>query len=59
MELFPCYSVPLMKFLETKDIKYKLVALHPTTMKKMWVFTKDNLLDIALQEWKETKPIIR
>lgn len=58
MELFPCYSIPLMKWLvNEKGIRYKLVALNANTKKTMYIFIDDDNLKDALNEWKETKPI--
>lgn len=55
-DLFPCYSVPLMKFLtEQKRIKYKLVGLHPQSKMQFYVFIEDEFLNEALKEWKDTK----
>jgi len=52
IELFPCYSVPLMKFLTLKkNIRYKLVGLHPETKNTFWVFTRTENLNNALSEW--------
>lgn len=52
VELFPCYSVPLMKFLTNKkNIRYKLVGLHPETKNTFWVFIRNENLNNALSEW--------
>ena len=51
-KLFPCYSVPLMKFLtEKKKFRYKLIGLHPQTKCTFWVFIRDEELNNALTEW--------
>lgn len=58
MEIFPCYSVPLMKFLTNeKHINYKIVGLHPKSKKTFYVFVEDEKFKNAIIEWKETKPI--
>ena len=50
--LYTCYSVPLMKFLtDQKGIRYELVACNPNTMKKFWIFIRDEKLNKALDEW--------
>jgi len=50
--LYTCYSVPLMKFLTVnKGIRYELVACNPNTMKKFWIFVRDEKLNKALDEW--------
>lgn len=54
IELFSCYSVPLMKFLtQNKNIKYKLVGLNPRTKNTFWVFIKNKELNNALTEWRK------
>ena len=51
-KLYTCYSVPLMKFLtQEKGIKYELVASNPNTMKKFWIFIRNQKLNNALKEW--------
>ena len=51
-KLYTCYSIPLMKFLtESKKIRYELVACNPNTMKKFWIFVRDEKLNNALDEW--------
>lgn len=53
-KLYTCYSVPLMKFLtEVKGIRYELVACNPNTMKKFWIFLRDEKLHMVLDEWKK------
>ncbi|MBK5239849.1 hypothetical protein [Clostridium sp.] len=57
INLFPCYSIPLMRFLtEKKKIKYKLEGLNPKSKMHFYVFIDDKELNSALQIWKETKP---
>lgn len=59
IDLFPCYSIPLMKWLtNTKQIKYKLIGLHPQSKMQFYVFIDDEILKQALNEWKENKPKI-
>lgn len=53
IELFPCYSVPLMEFLtKEKKLRYKLIGLHPKTYNTFWVFIRDDELNSYLEEWK-------
>jgi hypothetical protein len=43
-----------MKFLTNdKGIKYELVACNPNTMKKFWIFIRDEKLNNALNEWTD------
>jgi hypothetical protein len=45
-----------MKFLtEQKSIRYELIACNPTTMKKFWIFVRDEKLNNALNEWTTNK----
>ncbi len=56
IDLFPCYSIPLMKWLmNKKNIKYKLIGMNPKSHKKFYVFIDNQKLNNALKEWKETK----
>lgn len=52
-KLFPCYSVPMRDFLNSKGIKYELVGLHPETKNMFWVYIKTEQLHKALQEWSK------
>jgi hypothetical protein len=54
IDLFPCYSVPLRNFLNSKGLRYKLVGLHPESKCMFWVYIKTKQLDFYLDEWKET-----
>jgi len=55
-DLFPCYSIPLMRWLTNKKgIKYKLIGMNPKSNKKFYVFIDNRKLNNALKEWKETK----
>lgn len=57
MDLFPCYSKKLMKWLtQEKGIRYKLVGLHPEYKTQFYVFIDDENLTKALEEWKASKP---
>lgn len=50
-KLYCCYSVPLMKFICSKGIKYEIVAKNPNTEKTFWVYIRDEKLDTVLSEW--------
>jgi len=59
IKLFPCYSIPLMKFLTVeKEIRYKLEGLNPKSKTHFYVFIDDEQLNNALIEWRETKPSV-
>jgi hypothetical protein len=55
IDLFPCYSWNLVKFFDSKGLKYKLIGLHPNSLKKFWVYIRTEKLNKLLDEWKETK----
>lgn len=54
--IFVCYSVPLMKFLTSNDIRYDVVGLNPDSKRTFWGFVKDSKLDEKLSEWKNNNP---
>ena len=57
IKLFPCYSIPLMKFLTVeKGIRYKLEGLNPKSKMYFYVFIDNEQLNDCLIEWRETKP---
>lgn len=56
VQLFPCYSWNVVKFLKSKGFRYKLIGLHPDTLNKFWVYIRNEQLNKSLDEWKETKP---
>ena len=53
-KLFCCFSVPLMKFLSAQKIRYEIVALNEKTKKKMWIYIKDERLNLALGKWSKS-----
>lgn len=54
--LYTCYSPALMKFLTIqKNIRYELVACNPNTMKKFWIFIRNEELNNALQQWSANR----
>ena len=55
-KLFVCYSVPLMKFLTSNDIRYEVVGLIPKTKNTFWAFMKDEKLSEYLIKWKANNP---
>lgn len=56
INLFKCFSVPLMKFLLGKGFRYELIAIDPSSNKKFWLFTQNEDLSNALTEWSNNKP---
>lgn len=56
INFFKCFSVPLMKFLLNKGLRYKLIAIDPSSNKKFWLFIQDDELGHALTEWSNDNP---
>ncbi len=54
--LFTCYSWNLVKFLNSKGIKYKITGLNSDTNKRFWVFIRNDKLNNCLSLWKMTRP---
>ena len=52
-KLFPCYSIPLRDFFQSKGIRYELVGLHPISKDMFWVYIKTDKLISAMKEWSE------
>lgn len=57
VELFSCYSMPLVNFLlRDKGFRYLIVGLNPNTKRKFFTFLKTEALGDALKEWAISKP---
>lgn len=57
IEVFPCYSIPLMQFLtKEKGIRYLIVGLNQYNHDKFWLFAQSERLGEALVEWRERRP---
>lgn len=56
INLFKCFSVPLMKFLLGKGFRYELIAIDPSSNKKFWLFIKNHNVSDALNEWSINNP---
>ena len=52
---FYCYSRPLMDFFVSKGLQYILYARHPATLKRYWVFERNEQLEECLFLWKDRK----
>ena len=53
VNLYYCYSLPLRNYLRDNGIEYKLCALNPNSLKRFWVYIKNNELDILLDKWSK------
>lgn len=56
LNLFKCFSVPLMKNLLNRGLRYELIAIDPSSGKKFWLFNKDSRLNKALEDWSNNNP---
>lgn len=56
LNFFKCFSVPLMKFLLDKGLRYELIAIDPSSNKKFWLFIQSENLSGALKEWSSNNP---
>ena len=57
MRIFYCYSIPLKKYLESKNILpiNEDFEINPHSGKKYWKFQKGDKLDHYLSIWKDNK----
>lgn len=51
VEFYYCYSINLRNYLSDNGVKYKLCALNPNSLKRFWVYIKDENLDVLLDKW--------
>lgn len=54
-KIYCCFSVPLKNFLKEKGVNYDMCALNEKTHKTMWLYVRDEKLNIALTEWSLNK----
>jgi hypothetical protein len=47
-----CYSRPQKDFFIENGLKEILVAIHPKTKKRYWVFDGDETLNALLTQWR-------
>jgi hypothetical protein len=50
-----CYSRPQKEFFIENGLKEILVAIHPKTKKRYWVFNGDEKLNELLKVWRLRK----
>ncbi len=55
-KLFCCFSVPLRDYLTSNGIKYELCALNEKTHKTMWIYMRNEKLNIVLNKWSLSNP---
>jgi len=51
-KIFACYSVPLMKYLTSQNLKYEIIGLNPESKKTFWIFIMCDELKEKLDFWK-------
>lgn len=50
-KFYYCYDVNIKKFLMNKGYKYLLIAMHPETYKKFWLFERNDELTKCIDEY--------
>jgi len=55
IKLYCCYSLPLRNYLQNNGVGYKLCALNPNSLKRFWIYIKDDKLDVLLNKWSTNK----
>lgn len=56
-KLFFCYDMELMKFLNNEGHRYIIKAIHPTTLKMFFVYTKSNNFQAAIDKFNSKQKI--
>lgn len=51
MKFYTCYSINLLRFIKTHNIRYISKFIHKTTNKTAWVFELNNELADILTIW--------
>lgn len=54
--IFMCYDLNQKNFFKSKGLKYLITGLNERSMRKFWVYERNNKLNKALNEWVETNP---
>jgi len=49
--LYCCYSIPMRNYLIENGLRYEICALNPNSKIMMWVFIRNEKLNILLSEW--------
>ena len=55
-DVYRCYSVNLMQFLTTHNIRYFLIAIDVVTHRQFWAYEKTERFNALLQEWINNNP---
>ncbi|BDH63309.1 hypothetical protein MTP04_34390 [Lysinibacillus sp. PLM2] len=50
---FYCYSTNLYKFLKQEELFYICSGLNENTLRKFWLYVRDDKLNYALRDYKE------
>lgn len=50
--IFVCYSVPLMKFLDTNGLRYEITGTNQSTGKTFYGYVRDKKLNDLLDLWR-------
>lgn len=55
-DIYRCYSVNLMQFLSTNNIRYILIAKDIKTDRQFWAYVKTEQFNKLLQQWIDNNP---
>lgn len=50
--IFVCYSVPLMRFLDTNGLRYEITGTNQSTGKTFYGYIRDKKLNDLLDLWR-------
>lgn len=53
--LFCCYSLPLREHLTELGIRYEVCAVNPNNNRMMWIYMKNEKLNIVLKQWTSNR----
>lgn len=56
MSVYYCYSYPQKEFLQDAGERMVASSVHPGTLKKFWMFERNDRLDKLLERWSKEHP---
>lgn len=55
-DVYRCYSVNLMQYLTSNNIRYFLIAIDVVSHKKFWAYERTNKFNELLEDWIHSNP---
>ena len=55
-DIYRCYSVNLMQFMSTNNIRYFLIAIDIVSHRQFWAYEKTEEFNKLLQQWILSNP---